>query len=414
MIHRSNKLPHCISFYFQGALVLLVLLGAIPVQADTYYVATTGNDSNPGTLNHPWRNLQKCAAAPVQAGDTCIIRNGTYTDPTGKGLLVYASTSRSSPSGTASQPITIKSETPLGAVIVLNNSVNDVNAAFYISRPYYIIQGFDISGGDNNGNSVSYAGIVFSSSATGGIARLNAIHHLGRTVCSNSVYGFVGVLIQETSDVLVERNQIYSIGRLRDGENGCSTKLFQNDHGIYIAGGKNITVHRNVIHDTNRGYAIHVHKSRGTTTNLTISHNTFSGRSPTGKPAGHILLGNTLNGASIKNNISVDAQTGMVNAYALTATDVIVSHNLCDTLEKTGLSMSGVTFTNNIQRSTNLGFIDKSRNDFRLTSASAAINRGTTVGVPPVKDGSPDIGAYEFSEENDFSLPAAPTELAIR
>ena len=76
----------------------------------------------------------------------------------------------------------------------------------------------------------------------------------------------------------------------------------------------------------------------------------------------------------------------MVNIYSLTASNVIVSNNLSHTLEKTGLGVAGVTFSNNIQRSTNLGFVNKSQHDFRLTSGSTAINSGTTVGVPSVKD----------------------------
>lgn len=412
MLNRSNKISHLGLFSFYGLSVLLLLFGSSTAEGATYYVATSGSDANPGTSSNPWRNPQKCAASPIQAGDTCIVRKGTYEEPNRNGIVVYVRAS--SPAGTASQPITIKSETPLDAKIIIPSSVNAANAGFYVTRPYYIIEGFDISGGENDGDSASHHAITFSPSATGGIARLNSIHHVGRTVCSDTVYGFDGVFVHATSDVLIERNTIYSIGRLRDGENGCSTIRFQNDHGIYAAATTNLTIRRNVFYDTNRGWPIHIYKSREKTTNLNISHNTLAGRSPTGKPYGHILLANTINGASIKNNISVDAQTGMVNAYALTATDIIVSHNLSDTLEKTGLSMSGVTFTNNIQRNTNLGFIDKSRNDFRLTSASAAINRGTTVGVPPVRDGAPDIGAYEFSEQDDVSYLAAPTGLNVR
>jgi len=43
----------------------------------TIYVATTGNDSNPGTETSPYLNIQKAidAAAP---GDTIYIRGGTY------------------------------------------------------------------------------------------------------------------------------------------------------------------------------------------------------------------------------------------------------------------------------------------------------------------------------------------------
>ncbi|MDH4371474.1 MAG: hypothetical protein OEV99_16760, partial [Nitrospira sp.] len=60
-----------------GLGTLLMLLGAATTQGATYYVTTTGHDGNPGTSDHPWRNLQKCAASPIQAGDTCIVRQGT-------------------------------------------------------------------------------------------------------------------------------------------------------------------------------------------------------------------------------------------------------------------------------------------------------------------------------------------------
>jgi Carbohydrate binding domain./F5/8 type C domain. len=46
----------------------------------TYYVATTGSDSNDGTsLSAPFLTVQKCADV-AQAGDTCEIRGGTYRE----------------------------------------------------------------------------------------------------------------------------------------------------------------------------------------------------------------------------------------------------------------------------------------------------------------------------------------------
>lgn len=393
---------------FAGMGMLFLLLGTPLAQGATYFVATTGNDSNPGTSDRPWRNPQKCAAAPIQGGDFCIVRSGTYMAPNESGIVVYAS--RSSPAGTESQPITIKSEAPQGALITIPSTKNGLNAGFYLTRPHYIIEGFDISGGANTGDVVGLAGIEFAPSATGGVARFNSIHHIGQTICSNSPYGISGIGIHETADVLIEYNRIHSIGRLRNGENGCSTIRSQNDHGLYIKSTSNTTVRRNVIFDTNRGWPIHVYKPGGATINLNIYHNTFSGHSPTGRPAGHILLSKTINGANIRNNISSDAQTGMITVYSLTASHIVVSHNLSDTLEKTGLNIAGVTFSNNIQYVDHLGFADKSQNDFRLTAESSAIDRGTTIGVPPVKDQAPDIGAYEFSEQNSASSPPEDTE----
>lgn len=43
----------------------------------TYYVATTGNDTNPGTQERPWRRIGKAAGTMV-AGDSVLVRGGVY------------------------------------------------------------------------------------------------------------------------------------------------------------------------------------------------------------------------------------------------------------------------------------------------------------------------------------------------
>ena len=42
-----------------------------------YYVATNGNDSNPGTIDRPWRTIHK-AAYTLKAGEGVLIRGGQY------------------------------------------------------------------------------------------------------------------------------------------------------------------------------------------------------------------------------------------------------------------------------------------------------------------------------------------------
>lgn len=397
------RFPRCV--LLSGVYTLLILLGTVTAQGATYYVATTGSDSNPGTSVSPWRNPQKCAFSPIKAGDTCIVRTGTYTDSNGDGYVVFVYATRS-PSGTASSPITIKSEKPLGAAIVAPSNRNGFG--FMVQRPYYIIEGFDISGANNNSSSGAGVGINLASTATGTIIRSNSIHHIGRASCTNSSSTFSGVQIKSTSGVVIERNRIYSIGRRRNGELGCSTNKYGHDHGIYISGGSNTIVRRNVIYDSNRGFPIHVYG--GTTTYLSVYHNTFSGRSPTGKPSAQIMLSSTIKTASIKNNTSSDAQTGMITLSNLRASGVTVNYNLSSTRTLVGSPVSGTTFSNNTENA-NPAFIDKSRNDFRLTSSSPIINRGTTSGVPPVKDGRPDASAYEYAEQNNTSSPLTPTGL---
>jgi hypothetical protein len=45
--------------------------------AATYYVSTSGNDNNPGTLTSPWKTITK-ANNTLKAGDNVLIRGGTY------------------------------------------------------------------------------------------------------------------------------------------------------------------------------------------------------------------------------------------------------------------------------------------------------------------------------------------------
>ena len=77
------------------AFVLLTSSGGLAICfGSTYYVATTGNDTNPGTLAQPWRTIQRAANLMV-AGDSVLIRGGTY----------YQSVNPTR-SGTQSDPIT--------------------------------------------------------------------------------------------------------------------------------------------------------------------------------------------------------------------------------------------------------------------------------------------------------------------
>jgi hypothetical protein len=48
-----------------------------PSTGNTYYVATNGNDNNPGTLSQPWATWQK-GFNSISQGDTLYIRGGTY------------------------------------------------------------------------------------------------------------------------------------------------------------------------------------------------------------------------------------------------------------------------------------------------------------------------------------------------
>lgn len=60
-------------------LLIFLLFSCTPPEIDTavYYVATNGSYSNPGTIDQPWKTIQK-AADTLVAGATAYIRGGIY------------------------------------------------------------------------------------------------------------------------------------------------------------------------------------------------------------------------------------------------------------------------------------------------------------------------------------------------
>jgi hypothetical protein len=66
--------PACIKY---ASLIVLLQLVSLFSFGSSYYVATTGNDSNIGSQQYPWRTV-KHAFANLSAGDTLNIRGGVY------------------------------------------------------------------------------------------------------------------------------------------------------------------------------------------------------------------------------------------------------------------------------------------------------------------------------------------------
>lgn len=83
-----------------SAIALLVLVSAAPPApplGQTYHVATTGSNSNPGTSSKPFRTVQRAVDA-ADPGDTILVHRGTYI-----GLVEIKK------SGTTTRPIVLKS-----------------------------------------------------------------------------------------------------------------------------------------------------------------------------------------------------------------------------------------------------------------------------------------------------------------
>ena len=130
------------------AFVVLVGLGGSAMAAD-YYVATWGNDANPGTQAAPWATLQH-AVQSIAPGDTIYVRAGTYV-----GCRI---TNLNSGSGQPGAPKTLRSypsETVLlnapGPVNKQNSTV-EVEGVDGVELTDWVIEGFEVTG-------ASFAGI---------------------------------------------------------------------------------------------------------------------------------------------------------------------------------------------------------------------------------------------------------------
>src|SRR5712692_8582161 len=86
-------------------LVLSLLSWPFIGAAATFYVATTGNDGNPGTATQPWATLQH-AVETIAPGDTIQVQAGTYV-----GVRIENS-------GTAALPKTLMAAA--GAQVIVN------------------------------------------------------------------------------------------------------------------------------------------------------------------------------------------------------------------------------------------------------------------------------------------------------
>ena len=229
-----------------GVAALLILVAAGPARSAggaTYYVSPAGSDSNPGTIDAPWRTVARVNSAPLAPGDTVLFRGGASF--TGTPLMPSAS-------GSATAPITFGSYGTGDASI----SSGDGGAWLASGLHDLVFDGLDLS---------SSGAIVFASSAHG-----SGTH---RIVLENSILHdspFAGVLNQpQDSDWTIAHDVfrhlgdsgliVTSPGTTITGntivDTGWNPALAYGKHGIY-AKAPDITISYNDISYDAHGSAI--------------------------------------------------------------------------------------------------------------------------------------------------------------
>ncbi|MET9904767.1 sigma-70 family RNA polymerase sigma factor [Streptomyces sp. NPDC006446] len=412
--------------------------------APTYFVSSTGSDSNPGTsAASPFRTLQK-AADLAGPGDVVAVMNGTYTEPR-KGANVLTIKR----SGRPGAPITFTAYPGHRPVLSPRTAWNGISI---YGASHIVIKNLEVKG---NNAALSLAAAERSSSKTDPTYNTNCIsvekdresgafpHHvdiisnlvhdcpgagisaieadhvniIGNHVHSNAwftVYGSSGISILTPHDTGGSGPQTYKIritgNRVHDNETkvkweGC--RCYSDGNGIIIDTTKGdprrgrpayngrVLVANNISYD-NGGSGIHAYKSQ----HVDIVHNTAY-----------------LNGRSTR------IKTPYANIFAHDSTDVRLLNNIA--YGRPGQATNSKSRNVNVTYDYNVYFGGKAPEtkgphdiiadpkftapgtspsaDFRLTKGSPAI--GTATPFPAIatdftaatrNGGAPDRGAYGF------------------
>jgi parallel beta-helix repeat protein len=416
---------------------------------NTFYVAPTGRNENPGTKALPWLTLSK-AAQTVRAGQTVLVESGTYTE----GLYIQTS-------GAPGRPITFKAAPSATPMIKLT----DKNAGgVYVAGASYIrVEGFDLSyigppgpfGPDNGygdgmtagandakvkSHHVQFVGNKVHGFSGGGINGLQADYLLieGNTVYGNSFwspYDTSGISLYQTANYdfgpgvhnVIRANTVFGnenkvpdrySGEITDGN--CiiidDQRRYQNKLSNKTADGpyQSATLVENNICAGNGGRGVHVFNSD----NVTVRNNTMYSNMRTAKlfggemtavfsiePADAGVVIASRGNVRFVNNIAVADGTKLTATFASApadATSFTFDHNFyfgtgtSDNIGATDIVGDAMPF---VSPST-----DVFTANFRLKSTAWAIDRGlpsqspnTDVGgVSRPQGGAPDMGAWEY------------------
>lgn len=226
---------------FSILLVLLTCVSSSFCQTNTsFYVATTGDDSNPGTEGAPWRTVQH-AANTVRAGNTVYVRGGIYEELVSINASGDASngfiTFKSYPGETAVLDATTFTPTGRTGVLTIQN------------KSYVRIEGFEIRNFRTSEHRLVPLGVNVIGSGSHIELLKNNVHHIennfeGREAPGRGGNAF-GIAVYGTdvqmpiSDLVIDRNEVHHL------KTGSSESLVVNGNV------SNFHITHNVVHDNN-------------------------------------------------------------------------------------------------------------------------------------------------------------------
>ena len=297
----------------------------------TYYVSTSGNDNNAGTLSAPWRTIQK-AANTVHAGDTVQVRAGTYNE------IVTMKTSGNASSGY----ITFQNypgEFPIvdGTGLAVGSSGQTGLFSLEGTFNYIIIQGFEIRNFSSSARGKSPVGIDFEGAGSNIEILNNHIHNIAQTLTSCNAANALAIALYGSQAPASISNVTLWGNEIDHNTTGCS---------------------ENVSFDGNVQYFVQANNSVHDGDNIGLDNIGFEGVSPNSaydQARDGWVFSNTIYNISSTTNPVYHNQVGADGYYCDGCTRVIVERNLIHdsdlsemASEHSGHTSSYVMFRNNI------------------------------------------------------------------
>jgi hypothetical protein len=214
--------------------------GAFGQPNPSFYVSTTGDDSNPGTQTAPWRTVQH-AADTVRAGSTVNVRGGVYEE------LVSIKASGNATDGY----ITFRSYPGETAVLDAEHFAPDGRSGILTihNKNYIRVEGFEIRNYRTAEHRLTPLGISVMGAGSHIELLKNNVHHIeqnfnGRDAPGRGGNGF-GIAVYGTdaktpiSELVIDGNEVHHL------KTGSSESLVVNGNVT------NFRITRNVVHDNN-------------------------------------------------------------------------------------------------------------------------------------------------------------------
>ncbi len=381
--------------------LILILLWALPIEAATFYVATSGSDANPGTAALPFRTMYRAGSA-MRAGDVVVLRAGTYQEAIVNNF----------PSGT-SWELPTRVTAYAGEQVTLQPSSADSRVVYFSRGASYIsLEGLILDGSnvgydavkiDLASHHIRFQNCEIKNAKNQGVLINDAsfIEFIRCSIHDNGLTDFTHGLYLNGADSLVDGCRIYSNGGwgvhaygstsarnvIRNNMIYNNAKAGARGPGIGLYTGSGQRAYNNLIWGNQEGIAIGEGATNSKVHNNSIYKNARYG----------ILIDPLSNSAEVLNNIVFANAAGILNQ----GTGSILQNNLADTDPK---------------------FVDPASADFRLQNGSPAIDAGTASdivatdfhGTKRPQGTAVDIGALEIAGDRDTVAPAAPVITSVR